>query len=269
MMLPAKSLWKPSFLSNFTFTEVISIESLCILQVQEGICVFLWGSLALQSVEKFPLLCLCSFFLCFAIYSSRNLCSLYSRPQPTALFSRIYSYLSDALAPRPLSQDLSAYTHVLSLSLSSPDQPFGSGAALYSHPTWHNGHLIYVYTSYNTAVWFRYLNTLWQPQHCLGRLKAPHQCINTPRRLYMLCKQPALHPHQRKGVGKKNLHLPTQRVILAKHVGGIKLIILSCFISRNILPSSNILVSLYQVDTGSVIPKSTRKFDRYINNMCL
>lgn len=160
MMLPAKSLWKPSFLSNFTFTEVISIESLCILQVQEGICVFLWGSLALQSVEKFPLLCLCSFFLCFAIYSSRNVCFLYSCPQPTALFSRIYSYLSDALAPRPLSQDLSAHTHVLSLSLSSPDQPFGSGAALHSHLAWHNGHLIYVYTSYNTAVWFRYLNTL-------------------------------------------------------------------------------------------------------------
>lgn len=155
------------------------------------------------------------------------------------------------------------------LFLSSPDQPFGSGTALHSHPAWHNGHLIYVYTSYSTAVWFRYLNTLWQPQHCLGRLKAPHQCINTPRQLYTLSKCPALHPQQRKGVGKKNLHLPTERVILAKHMGGIKLIILSCFVSRNILPSTNILVSLYQVDTGSEIPKSTRKIDSYINNACL
>jgi len=45
------------------------------------------------------------FFLLFTIYSSCNLCCLYSPTQPTPLFSRIYSYLSDALAPSPLSQD--------------------------------------------------------------------------------------------------------------------------------------------------------------------
>lgn len=67
-------------------------------------------------------------FLLFTIYSSCNLCSLYSPTQPTPLFNRIYSYLSDALAPPPLSQDLSVYTHVLPLSLSFHTSLLGQGA---------------------------------------------------------------------------------------------------------------------------------------------
>lgn len=135
--------YKSSFVSNFKFTEVISTESLCILQVQERICVFLWCSRPLESVEKIPFTTSLKVFsyLLSIHHVISVLCIVLLSPHPYSIgFIPIFQMHLLLLPFHRTCQSIPMYC----LSpYHSTQACWDRERSVYSHAAWHNGHLIY------------------------------------------------------------------------------------------------------------------------------